>query len=149
MFAAFNTLFCLPTDEAQGACLKRSASDVLTDSGRVIVELYVPGVPPAIGTRRYEIDMVTAEGAVLKVYEWWPDEELLVGEHMEVTSSGVRRRPWRMHPLAVDRVDALAARRHSSSMLAYASWDYQTFTPLSSRHVSIYRKRAEPSARRR
>jgi SAM-dependent methyltransferase len=148
VFAAFNTLFCLPTDEAQGACLKR-ASDVLTDSGRVIVELYVPGVPPAIGTRQYEIDMVTAEGAVLKVYEWWPDEELLVGEHMEVTSSGVRRRPWRMHPLAVDRVDALAGAASLELDARYASWDYQTFTPLSSRHVSIYRKRAEPSARRR
>jgi SAM-dependent methyltransferase len=142
VFAAFNTLFCLPTDEAQCACLKRSA-DVLGDSGHVILELYVPGAPPMPRTRRYEIVMVTEEGAVLKVYEWWPDEELLVGEHMEVTASGVRSRPWRMHPLSVERVDALASAACLELESRYASWDGQAFSPLSARHVSIYRKRSE------
>ena len=141
VFAAFNTLFCLPTDDAQRACLKR-AGDVLVEAGRVILELYVPGAPPEPRTRRFEIDMVTAEGAVLKAYEWWPDEELLVGEHMEVTVSGVRSRPWRLHPLEVDRLDALAGAASLELEARYASWDCQAFTPLSSRHVSIYRKRA-------
>jgi ubiquinone/menaquinone biosynthesis C-methylase UbiE len=145
VFAAFNTLFCLPTDEAQRACLKRSA-DVLSDSGCVILELYVPGAPPMPHTRRYEIVVVTEQGAVLKVYEWWPDEELLVGEHMEVTASGVRSRPWRMHPLSVERIDALAGAASLELESRYASWDGQAFSPLSARHVSIYRKRAEPQS---
>jgi hypothetical protein len=141
VFAAFNTLFCLSTDDAQGTCLQR-ASSLLADNGRVVLELYVPGAPPITGTRHFEIDMVTAEGAVLKAYEWWPDEELLVGEHMEVTASGVRRRPWRLHPLDVDRVDALASAASLELDSRYASWDLQPFTQLSNRHVSIYRKRA-------
>lgn len=148
VFAAFNTLFCLPTDDAQRACLKR-AGDVLADEGCVVLDLYVPGVPPAPRTRQFEIDMVTEEGAVLKVYEWWPDEELLVGEHMEVTASGVRSRPWRLHPLEVERLDAVAGAASLELESRYASWDCQPFTPLSGRHVSIYRKRAETSLGRR
>jgi len=116
------------------------------DSGCVILELYVPGVPPPPRMRRFEIDMVTAEGAVLKVYEWWPEEELLVGEHMEVTALGVRSRPWRLHPLEVDRVDALAKEASLQLMDRYASWDGQPFSLLSSRHVSIYGKRVETKA---
>jgi SAM-dependent methyltransferase len=145
VFCAFNTLFCLPTDDAQGACLER-ASRVLAGDGRVVLDLYVPGVPPVPGTRQFEIDMVTAEGAVLKVYEWWPDEELLVGEHMEVTATGVRHRPWRLHPLGVDRIDELASAASLELESRYASWDLQPFTPLSGRHVSIYRKRSGASA---
>jgi SAM-dependent methyltransferase len=144
VFAAFNTLFCLPTDDSQRACLERS-SELLADAGCVILEAYVPGIPPAPRTRQFEIDMVTPEGAVLKVYEWWPDEELLVGEHMEVTTSGVKSRPWRLHPLDVDRLDALAEAASLELDSRYASWDCQAFTPLSSRHVSIYRKLPTPA----
>jgi SAM-dependent methyltransferase len=140
--AAFNTLFSLPTDDAQLACLQQ-ASNVLTEFGSVILELHVPGAPPPPWTPRYKIDMVTAEGAMLKVYEWWPDEELLVGEHRQVTASGVRSHPWRLHPLEVERLDALAATASLELVDRYASWDGQPFSPLSNRHVSIYRKRAE------
>jgi SAM-dependent methyltransferase len=140
VLAAFNTLFGLPTDDAQRACLQ-SASDVLSDAGNVILELYAPGAPPPPWTPRYKIDMVTAEGAVLKVYEWWPDEELLVGEHREVTASGVRTHPWRLHPLEVERLDALAMDASLELVNRFASWDGQPFSPLSNRHISVYRKR--------
>jgi SAM-dependent methyltransferase len=145
VLAAFNTLFSLPTDDAQRACLQ-GASDVLSDFGRVILELYAAGAPPEPGARRIDIDMVTAEGALLKVYEWWPDEELLVGEHMEVTATGIRTRPWRLHPLEVERLDAVAEAASLELVDRYASWDGQPFSPLSNRHVSIYRKRAGAAA---
>jgi SAM-dependent methyltransferase len=138
--AAFNTLFSLPTDDAQRACLQR-ASDVLRDLGNVVLELYVPPAPPPPWTPRFKIDMVTAEGAVLKVYEWWPDEELLIGENREVTASGVRSHPWRLHPVEVERLDALATTASLELVDRFASWDGAPFSPLSNRHVSIYRKR--------
>jgi hypothetical protein len=72
-----------------------------------------------------------------------------VGEHMEVTASGVRSRPWRLHPLSVERLDALAAAASLELEDRYSSWDGQVFTPLSNRHVSIYRKRAETALGRR
>jgi SAM-dependent methyltransferase len=141
VLAAFNTLFSLPTDDAQRACLQ-GASDVLSDLGSVILELYVAGAPPPPWTTRFKIDLVTAEGAVLKIYEWWPDQELLVGEHRQVTASGVRSHPWRLHPLEVERLDALATDASLELVDRYASWDGQPFSPLSNRHVSIYRKHA-------
>jgi SAM-dependent methyltransferase len=141
VLAAFNTLFGLLTDDAQRACLQ-GASNVLRELGSVILELYVPPAPPPPWTPRFKIDMVTAEGAMLKVYEWWPDEELLIGEHREVTASGVRSHPWRLHPVEVERLDALATSASLELVDRFASWDGQPFSPLSSRHVSIYRKRA-------
>jgi len=48
-----------------------------------------------------------------------------------------------MHPLSVERIDALAGAASLELESRYASWDGQAFSPLSARHVSIYRKRAE------
>jgi len=145
VLVAFNTLFSLPTDDAQRACLQ-GASDVLTDVGSVILELYVPGAPPPPWTPRFKVDMVTAEVAVLKVYEWWPDEELLIGEDREVRASGVRSHPWRLHPIEIERLDALAKSASLELVDRYASWDGRPFSPLSNRHVSIYHKRRESDA---
>jgi SAM-dependent methyltransferase len=139
VFAAFNTFFCLPTDDAQRACLGR-ATDVLTDDGCVVLEAFVPPIPDAPGLRQFEIAMVTSERAVLKSSQWWPDEELIVGEHIEVTESGVQTRPWRLHPIAVDRLDELASDASLELESRFSSWDGQPFSLLSNRHVSIYRK---------
>ena len=143
MFAAFNTLFCLPTDEAQRACLKRSA-DVLSDSGCVILELYVPGAPPMphdapVRDRRGHRAGCRAQGLRVVARRGTARRRAHGGHRVRV-----RSRPWRMHPLSVERIDALASAASLELESRYASWDCQPFTPLSARHVSIYRKRAEP-----
>ncbi len=76
VLVAFHTLFCLASDDEQRACLEGAAA-VLTDSGRVVVEAFVPSVPVLPRHGQVEVARISSDGLVLKVSKWVAEEALV------------------------------------------------------------------------
>lgn len=138
-FTAFNTFCCLPSDESRAACLGNAAA-ALTPSGCVVIEAFVPSTPPVFRQGQVEVVRLGVDAVVLKVSKWLEDESVIAGQHIEISEQGIHLRPWRLHPLTLEHLDALAATAGLRCESRYGGWDRAPFGPWSSRHVSIYRK---------
>lgn len=136
VFAAFNTLSCLPDAAAQSACVRRAAA-VLADGGHFAVELLVPPPPPP-ELRRLEVSRVEADRVVLKAAEWLPREQAVHGQHIEISERGVRLRPWRLQLLTPAALDEMAGAAGLRLVHRFGGWDRSPFGPCSARHVSVF-----------
>ena len=135
--AAFNTFFLLTTEDAQRRCLAATAS-LLAPGGHLVVEAYVPADPPrdaetVLEPRRVELDRV-----VLTVSIHRPEEQVVDGQHVELSAAGVRLRPWSLRYATTDQLDAMAAGAGLVLRDRWESWDGRPFTPASTVHVSVY-----------
>jgi SAM-dependent methyltransferase len=136
---AFNTIFCLASDDEQRACLEGAAA-MLIESGRMVVEAFVPSVPVLPRHGQVEVARISDDRLVLKVSKWVADEELVRGHHVEMSSTGIRLRPWQLHPVGPERLDELASAATLELEARYADWRCAPFGPSSLQHVSIYRR---------
>lgn len=140
VFAAFNTFFNLPDDDAQRACLD-GAAHLLSDDGVLAVEGFVP---PAGGLADGGVSVreVTADAAVLTVSRHDLDAQVIRGHHIEIRAEGNRLRPWRIHYRTPAQLDASAAAAGFVLLHRWADWAQTPFAAHDT-HVSIYRR--EPS----
>lgn len=139
VLCAFNTLFNITDTGGQRRCLAR-ARDLLGPDGRVVIEAFVP--PPgderdaavgAVEPRHIGLDEV-----VLTVSRLDPASRTITGQHVQITESGVRLRPWVLHYASPDQLDALAADAGLRLVERHAGWHGEAFTPTSGAHVSVY-----------
>ncbi|MCK2215719.1 class I SAM-dependent methyltransferase [Actinomadura sp. ATCC 31491] len=135
---AFNTVFALPSQDAQVRCFANAAAH-LRPGGRFVVEAWVPD-PGAFRDRAalrllaLSEDVVTAEAALLA-----PAEQMMYTTKIRLTGEGPRLLPanhryaW---PAELDLMGRLAGleREHR-----WADWAGTPFTDDSRAHVSVYR----------
>ncbi len=145
---AFNTLFLLPSSDAQQQCLDGAARR-LDPGGLLVIDALAPegshedaleGVEAAptgdITVGRVEVDRVT-----LVVTRHDRAGQTIAGQHVDLTDSGgVRLRPWFVHYLYPEQLDSMAGRAGLTLMSRHADWDGATFGSECSRHVSVYRR---------
>jgi SAM-dependent methyltransferase len=142
VFAAFNTLFNLATAEALDGCFA-SVARHLEPEGRFAVECFVPGW--AEGPRdAVEVRDLTADRVVLRVSRHDPDRQTVSGQHVELSESGARLRPWHLRYALPHQLDAHAARAGLSLVARWADWERSPFGPDSTQHVSVYRRGGAP-----
>ena len=136
-FAAFNTFFNLPTPEAQRRCVEQVAS-LLQPDGVLVVEGLLPGDEldaPAgdVAPRTIALDRV-----VLTVSRHEPHEQTITGQHVEITETGIRLRPWVVRYVRPEQLDALAAGAGLSLVERWGGWRREPFDPGGAGHVSVY-----------
>jgi SAM-dependent methyltransferase len=140
VLCAFNTLFNLTTIEAQRCCLADAAARLVPASGRLVVESFV--APPhdeadtavgAVEPRHIGVDEV-----VLTVSRLDPDHHTVTGQHVQITEAGIRLRPWMLHYLSLEELDAMAAEAGLRLVDRHAGWRAEPFTGDSTLHVSTY-----------
>jgi SAM-dependent methyltransferase len=139
VLCAFNTLFNITDTAGQRRCLAR-AREVLAPDGRVVVEAFVP--PPggerdaavgAVEPRHIGLDEV-----VLTVSRLDPAARTITGQHVQITESGVRLRPWVLHYASPDELDLLAAEAGLHLVSRHAGWHGEEFAATAETHVSVY-----------
>ncbi len=138
--AAFNTFFLLPSAEAQERCLA-AARDALAPGGHVVVEAFVPA---AAEENEYVVapSAVGRDRPVLTVSEHRPDEQLVIGQHLDRDDDGVlHQRPWMVRYSTPPQLDEIAARAGLQLADRWGGWNRQPFDDESTVHVSLYQAR--------
>lgn len=136
---AFNTLFNLPTVEAQLSLLQQVAS-LLFAGGALVIEAITgaaltDGPPQSVGVSR-----MTATDLVLSATLLDTEAQTIQGQHVEITETGVKMRPWLLRWTTPDQLDQLAALAGLTLAERYADWGRSPFTSDSDKHISVYRR---------
>ncbi|MEO0494090.1 MAG: class I SAM-dependent methyltransferase [Actinomycetota bacterium] len=146
-FAAFNTFFNLATDEDQTRCLQ-AVHDLLAPGGVLVIEGFVPP-EDGLADGGVSVRDVTADAAVLTVSKHDPDAQVIRGHHIEMRADGNRMRPWIVHYLTPEQLDASAADVGFVRTNRWSDWSGSPFHPAqrnapdpshtpSDVHVSVY-----------
>jgi SAM-dependent methyltransferase len=140
VFAAFNTLFNLPTARAQRRCFVLVA-DRLSPDGCFAVEAFVPDETAYPAGDRIEVRSLASDHVVLSVSRLRPDEQRAEGQFVELSeAAGIRLRPWSIRYAAASELDEMAAAAGLTLDARWADWRQTPFTAESPHHVSLYRR---------
>jgi SAM-dependent methyltransferase len=141
-FVAFNTFFNLTDPVAQRRCFRRVAA-VLEPGGWFAIEAFVPtddlgpttAPDSGVSVRTVELDRV-----VLTVARRDPAHQTIVGQHIEITDSGARLRPWFVRYASPGELDEMANEAGLTLAARHSDWAGGAFTDDSPNHVSWYLK---------
>ena len=137
-FLAFNSLYNLPSAEAQLGCFA-SVARHLAPGGRFAVECVIPGDAPSRVKDAVELHSLAVDRVVLRVSRQDPTTQTVMGQHVEITESGVRLRPWFLRYATVDQLDEMAKVSGFNLEHRWADWAQTPFDGDALAHVSVYR----------
>lgn len=152
VLCAFNTLFNLPEGAEQQLCLQ-AATSLLAPDGRLIVETSLPATgcePSGIVAGEagdYQVDgvdvrAIEADRVVLSAWQHDPTAQDICGQMIDIGTSGIRLRPWRLHYRTTEQLDAAARDAGLELLERWADWDGTTFDPvLSTEQIAVYGRR--------
>ena len=144
VFAAYNTFFNLLSENEQLACLQLVEAR-LSLTGHLVIEAFVPRVDaPDRGVEARPAD----NGAVLNVTARDTTSQLVRGQQIELSPTGVRLRPWRVRYLTPDQLDGLASRAGLMRAARWSDWSGTRFDDTSARHITVYAPRRRSSDNR-
>ena len=133
----FNTLFALPSQEAQVNCF-RSVAEHLTDEGAFLIEAFVPDPTRFDRGQRVSTGIVESDFVSLDLDRHDPTTQTVASSHIYITPEGVQMYPVTIRyawPAELDLMAQLAGMRLRSR---WADWRRNPFTAASPGHVSIY-----------
>ncbi len=136
-FAAFNTFFNLTDGSAQQRCLDRVAA-ALRPGGCLVIEGFLP---PSEGLNDGGVSVrsVDVDTAVVTISEHDAAEQLIRGQHVELSEAGIRMRPWMLHYRTPEQLDSAASAAGFLLESRWANWQGAPVTDHSEVHVSVYR----------
>jgi len=86
------------------------------------------------------VRQVTADRVVLSVSRTDASAQLVVGQYVDITESGVKLRPWQVRWSSPDQLDSLAERAGLVLEDRWSDWDHNRYTEDAHSHVSVYRR---------
>ncbi|NUR83457.1 MAG: class I SAM-dependent methyltransferase [Nonomuraea sp.] len=136
---AINTIFALPSQEAQVNCFRNAAAH-LRDGGRFVVEAWVPDPGAfrhgsALRLLTLAEDVVVVEAARLA-----PATQHMRTTRVRLTAEGVRLLPANHRYAWPSEMDLMARLAGMALEHRWADWLGTPFTDESAAHVSVYRK---------
>ena len=137
IYVVFNTLFALPSQEAQVNCF-RSVAEHLTDDGAFLIEAFVPDPTRFDRGQRISTGIVENDFVSLDLDRHDPTTQTVASSHLYITPEGVQMYPVAIRyawPSELDLMAELAGMRLRSR---WADWRRNPFTAASTGHVSIY-----------
>jgi SAM-dependent methyltransferase len=137
-FAAFNTFFNLTDGDDQARCVGR-VHEVLTPGGVFAIEGFVPPVE-GLTDGGISVRSLTVDRVVLSVSRHDPGDQIIEGQHVDITTDGIALRPWVMHYRTPDQLDELLQAGGFDLESRWADWTGTSFGPESEAQVSVYRR---------
>ena len=137
VLVATNTLFNLTEQSRQRSCLLECRR-ALRLGGRLIVEAMVPGDPDPGLDRLVTTRSLGVDHAVLSATIRDHDRQEITWQHIEISESGIRLRPWKVRYMTSDELDALAVDAGFRLGDRWADWDKTPLTADSPNAVSVY-----------
>ncbi|MCP3801914.1 class I SAM-dependent methyltransferase [Allokutzneria sp. A3M-2-11 16] len=135
VFAVFNTLFCLVTQEEQIACL-RSVAEHLEPGGLLVLQCLNPAhLPTGNHVGAVELDDVSVH---LDVSKHNPVAQTVTAQHIVITEAGIRFFPYTLRYSHPAELDLMATMAGFELRQRHADFDGGQFTANSRYHVSVY-----------
>jgi SAM-dependent methyltransferase len=145
-FAAFNTFFNLTDDDSQAACVA-NVDRALRPGGCFVIEAFVP---PEEGLTDGGVSVrdITPDRAVLSASVHDADAQVIRGQHIDISASGIRMRPWMLHYRTPRQLDALLANAGFTLERRSADWTGAAWDSGADTHISVYRRSEDQPADR-
>lgn len=139
VFLVFNTLFNLPTQEAQINCFANTAKR-LRAGGTFLVETFVPDLSDfvdhqKVATRRLDMDSVWLEAVTHD-----PVAQSFAFQRIRITKDGMKLVPLPMRYAYPPEMDLMARLAGLQLRDRWGGWDRAPFTADSKMHISVYEK---------
>ena len=138
-FAAYNTLFNLPSAAAQRACVQAVGAR-LVPGGRLVVEGFVPADDPTGRRDDVAVSRIGADELVLSATLHDRDAQTITGQHVQISEAGSRLRPWLVRYLLPAQLDEIAGSAGFDLEHRWSDWERSPFDDTSPVHVSVYRR---------
>jgi len=136
---AFNTIFALPTQDAQVGCFA-AAAEHLRPGGRFVIEAFVPDPTRFSHGGMVRPYAIGSDHVILEVGEIDPAAQRMTTTKVRLGAEGVRLYPanhryaW---PAELDLMARLAGLRMTQR---WAGWDRAPFTATSDHHLTVYER---------
>jgi SAM-dependent methyltransferase len=134
---AFSTLFLVPSQEGQLACLA-NARRHLHPGGFVVVEAFVPDHSRWTRGQNVSVGDLHARGASLKLSVHDPVQQLISTQEVIFGPAGSSLRPNRLRYAWPAELDAMALASGLRPVHRWADWTGAPFTAASTSHVSVF-----------
>ncbi|GGO15910.1 methyltransferase [Microbispora rosea subsp. aerata] len=134
----FNTVFALPSQDAQVRCFRNAAAH-LRPGGRFVIEAWVPD--PAAFRDRTSLRLVslTEDEIVVEAARLSPAEQHMHTTKLRMTVNGLRLLPANHRYAWPCELDLMARLAGMEREHRWADWSGAPFTDDSRAHVSVYR----------
>ena len=138
---AFNTLFNLPSAQSQQESLTQIARCLAPGAPLIVETITGHGLghtdDSSLGVSRIEVDRL-----VLSATSVDANTQTITGQHVDITESGIRMRPWLLRWTTPTQLDELAEQSGLKLVERYGSWNESPFDPYGDLAISVY-ERAE------
>ncbi|GAA0380646.1 class I SAM-dependent methyltransferase [Microbispora corallina] len=136
---AYNTIFALPSQDAQVDCFRNAAAH-LAPGGRFVVEAWVPD-PGAFRDRSaLRLVALAEDRVVVEAGRLFPATQMMRTTKLRMTPEGVRLLPANHRYAWPSELDLMARLAELELEHRWADWSCSPFTDDSRGHVSVYRR---------
>ena len=137
VLVVFNTLFALPTQEAQVRCFANVARR-LAPAGAFVVEAFVPDPSRFDRGQTVRASRVGVDGVGLEVSRHDPVAQSVSSQQVWLTEAGAQLRPVSVRYAWPSELDLMARLAGLELRDRWGGWDRSPFTAESGGHVSVY-----------
>ena len=140
-FLVFNTLFNLPSQEAQIRCFDNTAKR-LAPGGTFLIETFVPNFTGFTENQRVKTKRLDMESVWIEAATHDPVEQVFAFQRIRITQNGMTLVPLPMRYAYPPEIDLMARLAGLRLKHRWGGWDKSAFTANSTFHISVYEKPA-------
>ena len=137
IYLIFNTLFNLPSQADQVACIK-NATRHLTPTGVFVLEMFVPDIAQFRDNQNLKTKRLSSQGVTLEASVHDPVHQRIDYQYIRMTEDGMKSVPLPMRYAWPQEVDLMAQLAGLERKHRWGGWQREPFTADSKMHVSVY-----------
>jgi SAM-dependent methyltransferase len=135
---AFSTLFLLPDQDSQVACLQ-NAVDHLGPGGVLVVEAFIPDHARWSDGRRVALSRWADDGVEIEAARHDRARQTIEVRYLSLTDAGVGVRPLALRYAWPSEIDLMVRLAGAELTERWADWQGSPYGATSQAHVSVYR----------
>ena len=138
IYGVYNAVLLLTTRAGQVSCFQHVARH-LRDDGRFVIEAEIPDFTGFVANGRFRVAGMSDDHVELRVTSHRPSEQLLISQHIWISSHGIQLRPGALRYATPSELDLMATNAGLELESRFGGWQRQPFNDRSGAHVSVYR----------